>query len=112
MKVSRFILMMALSLLPVAAMGHSRLLHTTPADGAILDQPPTALALEFNTPVESRLGKVEIDHKGWQALDAQVSGKRIEARLPALQSGNYKVRWQVLSKDGHVQRGNFVFTIR
>ena len=112
MRIHRPLLVMLLCLLPQLATAHSRLIGSEPADGAVIEQAPAALVLEFNTPVENRLGKVEIMHKGWQALETQVLGKRVEARLPALPSGNYKVRWQVLSKDGHVQRANFGFTVR
>ena len=120
MKIHRLAVLL-LYLLPQIAMAHSRLIDTKPANGAILQQPPTVLQLNFSTPVENHLNLLEIskasqpkegEHKDWQTLASEVSGKQVQARLPALQSGIYKVRWQVLSKDGHVQRGSFSFEVR
>jgi methionine-rich copper-binding protein CopC len=126
MKIHRLIVLL-LYLLPQLAMAHSRLLDTKPANGAILQQAPTVLQLNFSTPVENRLNTLEISkvlhdkstlettanaHTDWQTLGSEVGGKQVQARLPPLQSGIYQVRWQVLSKDGHVQRGSFSFEVR
>jgi methionine-rich copper-binding protein CopC len=100
-------------LLPHSAMAHSRLLDTEPANGVVIDKAPSSLILNFSAPVEHRLCKVEIaTNTGWQSLNVQVKSTRLVAGLPRLPDGDYEVRWQVLSKDGHVQRGKFTFSIR
>jgi methionine-rich copper-binding protein CopC len=105
--------LMLMLLMPHLAIAHSRLLDTEPANGAVIDKAPSSLILNFSVPVEHRLCKVEIaTNTGWQPLNVQVKSTRLVAGLPALPDGDYEVRWQVLSKDGHVQRGKFTFSIR
>lgn len=104
---------MLILLMPHLAMAHSRLLDNEPANGVVIDKAPSSLILNFSAPVEHRLCKVEIaTSKGWQPLHLQVQSTRLVAGLPTLSTGSYEVRWQVLSKDGHVQRGKFRFSIR
>ena len=38
--------------------------------------------------------------------------KSIVADVPALESGTYTVSWRAAGDDGHVQRGEFSFTVR
>jgi methionine-rich copper-binding protein CopC len=36
---------------------------------------------------------------------------RLEAPLPALAPGAWRLRWQVLATDGHITRGDIAFTV-
>ena len=92
---------------------HTRLLESQPANGATVDHTPEAVVLHFAAPVETGFNKVELYADGrWQPLLVDGLGTRLQAHLPPLTSGRYKIRWSVLSSDGHRQNGTLVFVIR
>lgn len=96
-----------------AAQAHTRLVTTEPRDGAVLATAPSTLRLAFSTPVEPGFSHLEWSAGGtWHALAPEVRGTRLSAPLPRLGSGRYRVRWSVMSRDGHRQRGGLVFIVR
>ncbi|WP_169728153.1 copper resistance CopC family protein [Massilia alkalitolerans] len=95
------------------AWGHTRLLGSVPEQGALVHSPPAAVVLVFSAPPEARFNRIELRRGGrWQALVTQQDGARLRAALPALDPGPYRVRWRVLSRDGHSQDGKLDFTVR
>ena len=96
-----------------AAQAHTRLVAVEPRDGAVLATAPSALRLVFATPIEAGFSHLEWSRDGtWHALTVEVRGTRLSARLPRLGRGRYRVRWSVMSGDGHRQRGGLVFIVR
>lgn len=96
-----------------AASAHTRLVVAEPRDGAVLANPPSELRLFFATPIEPRFSHLEWSRDNtWHALAVEVRGTRMSARLPQLGSGRYRVRWSVMSRDGHRQRGGLAFVVR
>ena len=120
MKRLRIVLLGALALLILSAapaFAHAQLERTTPPSGAVLDEPPASVVLEFTEPVEVAFGAVRV----WNA-----EGKRLEtgrarhaaARrdavvvdLPDLPRGSYVVTWRVVSSDAHPIHGAFTFRV-
>jgi len=95
------------------ALGHTRLLGSVPQPGALVHPPPAAIVLVFSAPPEPRFNRIELRRGGqWQALATRQEGPRLRAALPALKPGPYRVRWRVLSRDGHSQDGKLDFTVR
>ena len=106
---------LALALLATApdARAHSRLLESRPSDGAILDAAPDRLILNFSTPLEPGFSKIELASiNAWQPLRILQQGAHLEAALPSLGPGLHKIRWSVLSRDGHRQYGIITFRVR
>ncbi len=109
----------ALALFTAApAFAHAALRNAVPSAGAVADQPPTKLSLEFSCAID--LTQVELsveDPAGHQVAltppeGEAKSGTTIERTTAALAPGRYKVAWRVLSVDGHHTRGTYTFDVK
>ncbi len=100
---------------PLFASAHSLLLGSTPPADAVVAGSPGRLTLRFNNRIEKRLCRLRMVDGAGAARDLTPLGDgpadRLEAALPALGAGAYRVEWQVLSTDGHVVSGRFSFKI-
>ena len=101
--------------LPAAALAHSLLLESSPAAGATV-RSPARLSLRFNNRVEKALSRLRlVDARGaaqpLTVLVGEGAADRLDAALPALAPGVYRVDWQVLSTDGHIVTGRFSFGV-
>jgi len=95
---------------------HSLLLESTPAAGAVVSVPPSRVALRFNNRIEKPLSRLRLldERGGEQPLvisASEAAADRLSAAMPALSPGQYRVEWQVLSTDGHIVVGSFVFRV-
>jgi copper resistance protein C len=97
----------------VAALAHTEIERTTPADGARLTSPPRQITLTFGEPVrQSGAGLAVAGPAGHTALHPEVAGPVVSARWPAsLEEGAFEVDYRVVAEDGHVADGDFSFTI-
>jgi methionine-rich copper-binding protein CopC len=106
----------ALGFGPLAA-AHAFLDHAIPGAGSAVHRSPAQLSLWFSERLDPPFSKAEV-------LD--VSGKRVDAgdpqvdsadpkllwiSLPPLAPGRYRVAWRVQSIDTHVSKGEFTFDI-
>lgn len=79
---------------------------------------PTEVQLWFNECLEaafSRLTVVDGNGRPVDAGDVRVGPddpKRLSVGIPPLAPGTYRVRYRVLSVDGHIVESEFPFTIR
>lgn len=113
----RVLLLVALALTgatPAAA--HSLLLGATPAPDAVLTASPPAVVLRFNNRIEKRLSRVRlVDERGTvAAAPTRADGETaesLEAAVPPLAPGTWRVEWQVFSIDGHVVTGSYRFRL-
>jgi methionine-rich copper-binding protein CopC len=116
----RFTAAAALGLLLVAttAWPHASLVRSSPARRATLTMAPDRVQLWFNEAIEARFSGVSV----WDAAGQQVDlgdtrvepedPKRLTVGLKPLGRGTYRVRFRVLSVDGHVVESEFPFTLR
>lgn len=108
------LLALLLAFAPAAA--HSLLLESSPAANSALAAAPAELRLRFNNRIEKRLSRLRLVNEQGQGSELGVGADGaadwLTAPLPALAPGRYRVEWQVLSTDGHVVSGRFVFTVR
>lgn len=99
------------------AEAHATLVRTAPAAGAILDQPPSELGLDFSEPVDTGLGAVTVvDPDGVQVQQGRPANRtqanELVARLrDGLRDGTYLVTYRVVSADGHPISGGYAFSI-
>jgi methionine-rich copper-binding protein CopC len=106
-------LLLVSAVLPAAA--HSLLLESSPTANTVLTVPPARVTLRFNNRIEKRLSRLRlIDGQGERRdLTVQADGPpdRVEAPVPALGPGPWRLEWHVLSTDGHVVSGALPFRI-
>lgn len=96
-------------------LAHSLLLESSPSPNGTVDTSPPEMVLRFNNRIEKKLSRIRLAGVGGQKLDlpVEVSGRAdtLQARVPALSPGLWRVEWQVLSTDGHVVSGVFSFRL-
>jgi copper resistance protein C len=97
-----------------AAYAHAFLDHASPSVGSTVRSAPHEVTLSFTLNIEAASSNVQVTDSGGARVDlgkAQISGKTMRIGLKALKPGSYRVRWHVLSVDGHNSEGSFTFTI-
>jgi methionine-rich copper-binding protein CopC len=111
-------LAIALLLMVTPAWPHASLVRSSPARRATLTTAPDRVQLWFNEAVEPRFSSVSVWDEAGQQIDlrdARVEPddpKRLTVGLTPLKRGTYRVRFRVLSIDGHVVESDFTFTLR
>ncbi|HEX5712472.1 MAG TPA: CopD family protein [Solirubrobacterales bacterium] len=103
---------------PSAVQAHATLEATSPQRGATVQQQPEAVAFRFSEPVEGSFGAIRVfDAEGARvdegdAFHPEGEGTRIAVALkPDLPDGSYTATYRVVSADGHIVSGGFVFAI-
>lgn len=97
------------------ALGHAILLHSIPADNAVVYSHQLDLVLEYNARID--VARCMLTLTGSSGINIPVqkkpSAKPSELRAFAanLKSGFYHLHWQVLAGDGHITRGEIAFTV-
>jgi methionine-rich copper-binding protein CopC len=112
--------MLAIILLTVAfsvlTQAHAKLEKTVPADKAALTSAPTSVQLWFSEKPDAAVSKIEL--KGPSGMvklgPAHVMGeKTLMADITGtIGDGTYSVNWQTSGDDGHVQKGQFTFSLK
>jgi copper transport protein len=104
---------LALSSAPAGA--HASLESSDPADGAVLDEAPSAVTFTFNEGVRVSTGGMRVvdqDNErvdtGEVASEGQTATVELEADLP---DGVYTAAFRIISADGHPIRGGIVFQV-
>ena len=103
---------------PAPALGHAVLERTVPERGADLGEPPEAIELYFNEPIEASFGAVRVfDASGGQVDTGELSrpggdSAAIGVALPPIwATGPTRPRTGVVSADSHPISGGFVFSV-
>lgn len=109
---------LVLLLAAVPAWPHAFLVRSSPARRATLTTVPDRVRLWFNEPIEARFSSASV----WDAAGRQVDlgdarvepedPKRLTLGVKPLGPGTYRVRFRVLSVDGHVVESEYPFTLR
>ena len=129
----RIIAVFTLVVFPIMAIAHSPLQKVNPANGAVLETPPTEYKMLFKFP--AKLIKFEIFQKGnndnkksslLKNLFKNSDRKLIEInykpllvlseshsiKLPNINVGSYEVHWRAMGEDGHVLKGILTFEVK
>ncbi len=105
-------------IVPHEAHAHAALVKSDPGRRAMLASSPVKIRLWFNEKLEPAYSTVRLldGSDSVIATDAAVvegeNPKLISLAIPALKPGSYRVKYRVLSLDGHVVESSFSFTIR
>ncbi len=102
---------------PSAADAHATLEGTSP-HRATVKQQPSAVVFRFSEPVEGNFGAVRVyDAEGERVDEGDAfhpggEGERLGVDLkPDLPNGSYTATYRVVSADGHIVAGGYVFSI-
>ena len=101
---------------PNAVLAHAVVVASQPAANATVPAGAIAIRLQFNSRIDaarSRLTLVAPDGKeGSLAAAVGDAPGALAARARAETAGRWTLRWQVLSLDGHVTRGEVPFRVQ
>jgi len=100
---------------PRLALAHAHLVSSSPAAGATVHGPNVTIELRYNSRVDGKhsvLLLVTPDNRTETlSPDHQSAATSLNAHA-TLRPGHYTIRWQALSTDGHLTRGEIPFTVR
>jgi copper resistance protein C len=97
---------------------HAYLVKSSPARRAVRSRAPAHVQLWFNERLEAQFSHLTVwdaDGRQVDSGNAQVGPedpKQLSVGVPPLAPGTYKVRYRVLSVDGHIVESEFPFTLR
>jgi len=114
MKIFKNVAILSLVLLSNLVSAHSGLKNSTPANGAMLNQLPEQVELEFSMPV--KLVKLKVIEQPGKLVEVTTAPSKefksnFSIELPKLKAGKYKVIWVTMGKDAHKMKGEFTFLI-
>ncbi len=95
-----------------AALAHTQLSSSIPADQSTVEAAPDEVSLTFSEPV--RLTAVTVQTgTGSESLEvsAAEAAEEFTVALPRLAPGEYVIEWRALSADTHVVSGEIRFTV-
>ena len=99
-----------------AVSAHMAYSKSMPEKDATISQSPSSLQVWFTQDPEPAISQLSLEGPSGEIElgDTEVGAeKSIVAAVPrALGPGSYTVKWRSAGDDGHVQRGEFAFTIR
>jgi methionine-rich copper-binding protein CopC len=101
---------------PHTAWAHAIIVSSSPAAGATVSKGDVAIRLRFNSRIDHARSRLKLfaPDGAEQALTPMpdTPADELDARAQTLSPGTWRLRWQVLSVDGHITRGDIPFTVR
>ena len=105
----------AVALMPGIALAHAIILAAEPAMNSTVAPGELALRLHFNSRIDSRRSRLTLQRPdGTEMTVALVPGGPpgvLAGLAQVTQAGRWTLRWQVLSLDGHLTRGEVRFSV-
>jgi methionine-rich copper-binding protein CopC len=113
------ILLLFLTAAPPAARAHAIIVESSPAVDATVAGPDLDIVLRFNSRIDRERSSVTLRRAGASndakpvplPLQPADGPEFLKARASGLAPGGYSLRWQVLSVDGHITRGDIPFKV-
>jgi copper transport protein len=97
-----------------AALAHTELKATVPADAATIADAPANVELTFSEPVRLTALSIQKDGDNKQSLGPlpAANAETFSVPLPeTVGDGHYVVAWRAMSEDTHVINGEFMFAV-
>ena len=111
-----FLLAILLAFYPRVALAHAVLVSSTPQKNSAVSGPDVTFSLKYNSRVDgahSSLSLLKPDGSTERLGSlSQPAPDSITAAGHKLTRGAYTLRWQVLSSDGHISRGELPFQVQ
>ena len=113
-------LLIALTLASLSsdAAAHAFVSRTEPRSGATVAEPPAAIRIWFDGPVEPLFIEIRVEDNAKRRVDrgdgrrSQSDTTLVEVGLTRLAPGRYRVFWSVIARDGHPREGSFSFLLK
>lgn len=109
------ILAAALLMGAVSASAHAIITQAQPAAGSSVAGPKVSILLQYNSRIDGRRSHVALDFPDGArralTLLPQPALDSLSATVDNVPPGSYRLRWQVLSTDGHITRGEVPFQV-
>ena len=106
---------LVLLLLHHAASAHAIILSSKPPAGGVVTGPDVSIRLHFNSRIDRQRSKLLLilaDGTQTQVpVDDDSTDDTLIGQARGMALGQYRLRWQVLSIDGHITRGDIFFSI-
>ncbi|MES2219976.1 MAG: copper resistance protein CopC [Acidobacteriota bacterium] len=98
-----------------AAFAHAMLMHSSPANQAVVHSHQVDIALDYDSRIEASRCTVKLTDASGEPVALQMERSARPSELNAvahgLANGTYLIHWQVLASDGHITRGDVGFTV-
>lgn len=99
-----------------AAWAHAGLVRSDPPAGGRVEADLTRVRLVFSEPLEATLSRITLVGENGSTTRLEVAGdprdvNSIVAPVAGLAQGVYRLRWHIVSADGHPVDGSFVFGV-
>ena len=110
----RWFLLLAVAL-AVPLYAHMKIEKTEPATDSTISTAPKQIQVWFNETPDIKVTKMSLSGPSGEAKVAapRVDGKAITAAVTGpLADGAYTATWQSAGDDGHLQKGEFKFTLK
>lgn len=99
-----------------SSLAHAIVTSSSPALNTEVVGPDVNLDVHFNSRIDharSRLTLIAPDNSEKQVpLSAEKNPEILSGKAQGLTAGAYRLRWQVLSVDGHITRGDILFSVK
>jgi methionine-rich copper-binding protein CopC len=108
--------LIALIVAATTVVAHMKAAKTEPAADSTLSSSPSRVQVWFTQAPDPKLTKLEVTGpagavklNGFKVNDDKSAVAAVEGTLA---NGRYTVRWQSAGDDGHVQKGEFAFSVK
>jgi len=107
-----------LCMAPRDSLAHAYPDHADPKVGATISAAPSIVRIWFDSDLEPLFSSIHVQDQSGKNVDkgdSRVNASDptlLEASVPLLTPGTYRVLWDVVARDGHRTTGNFSFTIK
>jgi methionine-rich copper-binding protein CopC len=99
----------------IRAEAHAVVRDSTPAVNATITETNPAIRVHFNSRIDLHYSTLTLtgpdDQPVKLSIDPASTVDTLISHTKSLPPGAYKLRWQVLSIDGHITRGDIPFTV-
>lgn len=107
-------ILLAVLATPISA--HAILVRSTPKAHEVVPNGDVKMVLEYNSRIDAARSILELVMPNGEVQKLKQSPQPSPAAMAAtaahLAPGKYTIRWQVLSNDGHITRGEIPFEVK
>ncbi len=97
------------------ARAHAVVKSAQPEHGSTIRPGAIAVVLNFNTRIDRARSRLTLTNPAGRSTPLQMradsTASALRADATATAAGQWRLRWQVLAADGHITRGDIVFTV-